>query len=264
MRAVWQPETVTRRMNEISSTALLWGFDALELRSVGGPEDRVPHVSERLIRTSCLEADLEVAALDPEFFTGPTAEKANWMNELAVLPEVIRLAGRLRCPGIILGSLEDGGEADESSVAAALERILGDAGRLARREGIALHIRTASDRRAQIVRDVVASTGHKAVSLLPEFGVELKTDGDDPVVAVTGADPPQQNPDTSYVRLIYDGPESISIDETEILQENLRQFIARLAASGFSSDVCLEFRHRPEPATGLRVSTAFVSAINQG
>lgn len=259
MRAVWQPESVTRRMSEITSTALLWGFDAIELRSVGGPEDRVPHVSERLIRTSCMEADLAVAALDPEFFAGPAGDKATWMNELATLPEVIRLAGRLAgqfgIPGIILGSLEHEDEDDESATVAALERIFSEASRLAARQGLNLYVRTGSSRHASIVRDAMLSAEATALRPMPEIGIQ------GPSTEVIHI--PDDTRDAAYVRLIYRGPQTVSTGDADGLREQFQGVVERLKDSGSVTDVCLEFERRPDPAAGLRVSTAFVSALNR-
>lgn len=263
MRAVWQPESVTRRMSEITSTALLWGFDALELRSVGGPEDRVPHVSERLIRTSCMEADLTVAALDPEFFTGPVEEKAAWMNELAMLPDVIRLARRLGKPGIILGSLEHNDGDDRSEAAAALERIFGEASRLAGREGLVLHVRMGHARHAAIVRDAILSVGSDGFRPMSEIGITLSEDEAAESPWTSGdIHIPDQVRDATYVRLIYRGSPTVSLGEADGLRDLFQDIAERLKEFGSATDVCLEFEHRPDPASGLRVSTAFVRAMS--
>lgn len=251
-------------MSEITSTALLWGYDALELRSVGGPEDRIPHVSERLIRMSCLEADLQVAAVDPEFFAGSAAERATWMNELATLPEVIRLANRIGCPGLIVGSLADDATADgghqgreegDASAASreALERILAETGRLAGRAGLAVHVRAGSTDRLPFIASVIRSVGVDSVRPLPELVV-------DPARAPSSI--PAEAAQAGYVRLLYHGPREISLEHTDRLRDVFNAHLRGLADAGFDGDVCLEFEHRPEPATGLRVSTAFVSALS--
>ncbi|NNF04329.1 MAG: hypothetical protein HKN17_07670 [Rhodothermales bacterium] len=255
-------------MSEISSTALLWGYDALELRSVGGPEDRVPHVSERLIRSSCLEADLHVAAVDPELFQGAEGERAAWMNELAVFPEVVRFAKRIGCPAIVIGSLDDSGDGSghdsgdgsgadngrDSGADDILSHVLKEAGRHARAAGLDLHVRAGSPDRLSRVAETVRTHGIPGVRPLPE--IELH-DAESEIVL------PPSAAEASYIRLLYHGPNSVSYDEAEDWRRAFGRAAERLAGQGFGGDVCLEFADRPDASSGLRVSTAFVSALSR-
>ena len=258
MRAVLQPESVSRRMQEIASTALLWGFDALELRSVGGAEDWIPYVSERAIVSACREAELDVAAVDPGYFAGSAEERAAWMNELAMLPEVARVCERIGCSGILLGSLGSSGESGDR-MSDALERIVRDAERISGRTGIRFLMRTgtAYSGLADVLRAIDA-VGATHVHPVLELAIAPMS---------TMPDVPDLPPDAgraAYARVDYRGTDAVSPAAASDLASAFRTVAARLRATGFDSDVCLEFEKRPDSVSGLRVSTAFVSAFGAG
>ena len=50
MTPIWLTDTVTGDLDRALHYTSLWGLEGVELRTVGGPEDRVPFVNEAKLR----------------------------------------------------------------------------------------------------------------------------------------------------------------------------------------------------------------------
>jgi sugar phosphate isomerase/epimerase len=98
MTLSWLSDIVSRDVDRVLHYTLLWGFDAVELRMLG--EARVPHVNEEKLIRRLAEAEVEVAAVNPGLFEGPS-DKVSWMNDVALLPDTVRFCEHIGCRTIL-------------------------------------------------------------------------------------------------------------------------------------------------------------------
>ena len=134
MRPVWLTDTVTPDLDRALHYTMLWGLEGLELRTVGSPDDRVPHVNEEKLRRRLWEHDLPVAAVVPGLFEGDIEDRAVWMNDLLQMKEVLAFSTRIGCPRIVISAFAHGGHPEAN--ADALRR----AGDAAASQGIRLAV----------------------------------------------------------------------------------------------------------------------------
>ncbi|WP_022836429.1 sugar phosphate isomerase/epimerase family protein [Salisaeta longa] len=122
MIPVWLTDTVTPNLHRALHYTNLWGLEGIELRTVGGPEDRVPEVNEKKVVEQLRDRHVLVAAINPSLFEGPVAARAAWMNDLIRLDEALRFAERLGCPRIVIPPFAATPTADVDAMAEALRR----------------------------------------------------------------------------------------------------------------------------------------------
>ncbi len=132
MLPVWLADTVTSDLDRALHYTLLWGLEGVELRTVGGPADRVPHVNEAKLRRRLGEGEVLAASVVPGLFEGPAAERVRWLNELTVLKETLAFCGRIGCVRVVVGAFEGAEEearlSDSEAAADALRRAAEAAG----------------------------------------------------------------------------------------------------------------------------------------
>jgi sugar phosphate isomerase/epimerase len=116
----WLPDTVTTAPDRMVDRALLWGLEGLELRTVGGPEERVPYVNEARLRRLLTESELAVTAVVPGLFEAEVDDRASWLNDLALLDETLAFCRRIGCRVVVVSSFRRG--AGEDRVVEALRR----------------------------------------------------------------------------------------------------------------------------------------------
>jgi sugar phosphate isomerase/epimerase len=104
MLPVWLTDTVTPDLNRALHYTQLWGLRGVELRTVGGAEDRVPEVNERQIREQLEKTDFLLAGVNPSVFEGPVSDKVAWMNDLARLDESLRFCQRVGSPRVVVSA----------------------------------------------------------------------------------------------------------------------------------------------------------------
>ena len=63
MLTAWLTDTVTSDLDRALHYTLLWGLEGVELRTVGGAEDRVPFVNEAKLKRRLSEHELPVVAI---------------------------------------------------------------------------------------------------------------------------------------------------------------------------------------------------------
>lgn len=80
---------------------LLWGLEAVVLRSVG--HARVPDLNESQLQIRLQTDEIDIAAVDPGLFESSAEERAMWMDDLQQLERVVAFCRRFDCPTILTG-----------------------------------------------------------------------------------------------------------------------------------------------------------------
>lgn len=240
-------DSVTYDLDRAVHYALLWGLEGLELRRVGGFNDRVPFVNEQKLKLRLVESELPVVAVDPGTFVGEIGDRAAWLNELAQLEEILQFCTRIGCERIVVSSFRGDGDGAFGQAADALTT----AGRQAGRTGIRLCVINESG--------YLAPTGALLAKLLNAVNLDAVGAAWDPVAAVrSGEDPnaglealdrrvelvrcrngvqmgngweprPIHNGEVDWsaqlralVRVGFDGPLSLEVDVKPIAREGIR------------------------------------------
>lgn len=138
MLPVWLTDTVTSDLGRALHYTLLWGLQGVELRTVGGPDDRVPQVNVAQIQHRLAEAEMLPAAVDPGMFAGPVANRALWLNELATFEETLRMCRQIECPRVIVSGFA--GDGDNAVAAESAVQALQRAGEAAAAHGITVAV----------------------------------------------------------------------------------------------------------------------------
>jgi len=102
MTPILLTDTVSQDVDRVLGYAGLWGVEGIELRTVGGVQNRVPHVNERKLTSRLLDYDFPVLAIAPSLFEGLASDKVAWMNELAALPEILHFCRRVQCQTVVV------------------------------------------------------------------------------------------------------------------------------------------------------------------
>ncbi len=102
MVPVWLTDTVTSDLNRALHYTQLWGLHGMELRTVGGPDDRIPFVNEKQIREQLEGTDLLLSSVVPSMFEGPVSDQAAWMNDLLQFEDTLELCRRVGCPRVTI------------------------------------------------------------------------------------------------------------------------------------------------------------------
>ncbi len=97
-------DTVTLNLDRALYLTLLWGLEGVELRTIGGPSDRVPFVNEEKLRRRLLENELPAVAVVPGMFEGSVRDRRTWMNEVAAFDEVLSFCQRIECPCVVVSA----------------------------------------------------------------------------------------------------------------------------------------------------------------
>ncbi|GAB5518747.1 MAG: sugar phosphate isomerase/epimerase [Rhodothermales bacterium] len=136
MTPVVLTDTISQDLDRVLGYAGLWGVEGLELRTVGGARNRVPHVNERKLTSRLLDYDFPVLAVAPSLFEGCASDKVGWMNEIAALPEILSFCTRVRCDTIVVSGFVNEEDYPVEWAAEALQR----AGDLAANASITLAV----------------------------------------------------------------------------------------------------------------------------
>lgn len=97
-------DTVTLNLDRALYLTLLWGLEGVELRTIGGPSDRVPFVNEEKLRRRLQEHELPAVAIVPGMFEGSVRDRRTWMNEIAAFDEVLSFCQRIDCPCVVVSA----------------------------------------------------------------------------------------------------------------------------------------------------------------
>ena len=260
MVPVWLTDTVTSNLDRALHYTMLWGLEAIELRTVGTPSDRVPHVNEEKLRRRLLEQEVAVAAVVPGLFEGPASQRLAWMNEVAALPETLRFCKRIGCTTVIASSFaaEEGADADATrKLAADALRRAGDA---AARHGIQLAVLNDGDGAhptAAALADLLAAADHPAVGAAWH-----------PAAALRAGEAAEAGAAALGDRVVYvratDARRGASgwlpLGEGDVGWPAVLQ---ALSDRGYAGAVSLEVHAEPKPKQGLREATRLIQWLRQ-
>ena len=260
MLPVWLPDTVTTDLSRAVHYTLLWGLEGLVLRTVGGPDERVPFVNEAPLRRRLEEAELPVVAVDPGLFeTGPERRVA-WMNDLAAFAETAAFCRRVGCPTVLVGALA---EAEASWSVEAAADVLRQAGTEAARYGLRLAVRNEAGTpcaSGETLAALLVMTDHPNVRAAWNPAEALRA-GHDPTAGLDALLALDEAIQTVTVR---DGAGEDEAWVEQIPGEgdvNWTDQLARLRTSGFDGPLVLEVHGEPRPKWGLHAASALIQLI---
>ena len=252
-------DSVTSDLERAVHYALLWGLEAVELRSVGGPMDRIPHVNERTVRRRLVESDLPVAAVVPGLFEGDVTARAARLNDLATLEETLQFCSRVGCSRIVLSGFR--GEPTEENVSAAADA-LRQAGRRAERRNVTLCVLNEEGcmaaTGAQLDR-LLGHVDHTAVGAAWDPAAALAS-GEDPIEPLPALAPRIRLVRCRNVERFGNGWEPRAIDRGAL---NWGNQIKQLAEAGFVGPISLDEAVEPKAKAGLHDATTLIRLIRQ-
>lgn len=258
MLPVWLTDTVTSDLNRALHYTRLWGLEGVELRTVGGPEDRVPDVNERQLREHLDPSDLLIAGIVPRVFEGPASDRAAWMNDLLQFDDTLSFCNRIRCPRVVLSPFAAEEVDAVDTVADALRR----AGDKAAEHDVILAVRNGPE--------TTQPTGTRLAELLALVDHPYVRAAWNPVGALRAGEAPRDGlqalgDQVSLVRCsdgrVVDGRwKDTAFGEGAIDWE---QQLKMLSARGFQGPLSLEIYVEPRPKHGLRAATTLIRMVRQ-
>jgi len=256
MLPVLLTDTVTNDLARAAELALLWGLEGLELRTVGGPDNRVPHVNEAAVADRLWEENLPVPAIAPSVFEGLAEARPVWLNELAMLDDTFRFAERIEAELLVVSGFTADDTHDHATAVEALRRA-GDAAAKAGMRLAVLNEAPMAHATAGDVADLLEAVDHPQVgaawSPVDAWQVgEAPTDG----LAALG--------DRLWHVRCADGVmgaggwQDTQLGEGEIGWPSL---IQQLHATGYTGAISLEVYVEPRRKAGLHMATRLLELI---
>ncbi len=256
MVPVWLTDTVTSDLNRALHYTQLWGLHGMELRTVGGPDDRIPFVNEKQIREQMEGTELLLASVVPSMFEGPVSDRAAWMNDLLQFEDTLKLCRRVGCPRITVSPFAAEPGVSLAPIADALQQ----AGEKAAEYDLLLAVRNGPE--------TACPTGQALADLLSHVDAPNVRAAWNPVGALRAG----ESPTTGLAALaglvtlvrcsdgyVEDGRwVDASLGDGDVgWTEQLEQ----LAAQGFQGPISLEVYLEPRPKHGLRSATTLIKMI---
>ncbi|MFB6249687.1 MAG: sugar phosphate isomerase/epimerase family protein [Salinibacter sp.] len=257
MIPVWLTDTVTSNLNRALHYTQLWGLHGMELRTVGGPEDRVPFVNERQIREQLEGTDLLLGSVVPSMFEGPVSDRAAWMNDLLQFEDTLELCNRVGCPRVTISPFAAAPDADPQHIVDALRQ----AGERAEEHGALLAVRNGPETACPTGADlaeVLTAVGHPYVRAAwnPAGALRAGEHPMDGLVALAGL--------VTLVRCSDGYVTEEGYWEDKTLGEGAvgwREQFELLHERDFRGPVSLEVYVEPRPEEGLRSATTLVHML---
>lgn len=256
MVPVWLTDTVTSNLNRALHYTQLWGLHGMELRTVGGPDDRVPFVNEKQIRQQLEGSELLLASVVPSMFEGPVSDRAAWMNDLIRLEETLELCGRVGCPRVTVSPFAAEPGADVELMVDALTQ----AGEKAAANDILLAVRNGPE--------TACPTGQALAELLSKVDAPNVRAAWNPVGALRAGEDPYDGLTalSGLVTLVRCSDGYVENDQWVdcALGEGdvgWRAQLEHLSAQGFRGPISLEVYVEPRPEHGLRGATTLIRMI---
>lgn len=256
MLPVWLTDTVTSDLERALHYTLLWGLQGVELRTVGGAEDRVPSVNVTQVKQRLDDSEMLAAAVDPAMFEGSVGDRVAWLNELTVFDETLRFCERIGCPRIVVSSFAATDDFDLSAAADALRR----AGDAAAEYGRTVAVLNAAD--------MACPTGHALAELLDAVDHAFVRAAWSPAEAVQAGEEPAAGlaalGDRVTLVRCRDGQmtngrwEEMPFDEGAI---DWAKQLALLDEEDFQGPLSLEMNVEPRPKHGLRSATRLIRML---
>lgn len=256
MVPVWLTDTVTSDLNRAIHYTQLWGLHGMELRTVGGPDDRVPNVNEKQIREQTDGTDLLLASVVPSMFEGPVSNRAAWMNDLLQFEDTLKLCRRVGCPRVTISPFAAEPGASRSDMVDALQQ----ASEKATEYEVLLAVRNGPE--------TACPTGRALADLLGRVESPNVRAAWNPVGALRAGEDPAEGLAllAGLVTLVRcsDGVVEGERWADRSLGEGDVGWMAQLeqlAAQGFRGPISLEVYMEPRPEHGLRDATTLIRMI---
>lgn len=258
MVPVWLTDTVTKDLNRAIHYTQLWGLHGMELRTVGGPEDRVPFVNERQIRGQVEGTDLLLASVVPSMFEGPVSDRAAWMNDLLEFEDTLELCRRVGCPRVTVTPFA----AEPGASVEPMVDPLRQAGEKAGEHDLLIAVRNGPE--------TACPTGRALADLLTRVDASNVRAAWNPVGALRAGERPTEGlmALAGLVTLVRcsDGYVEDGSWVDRPLGEGAigwREQLEQLAAQGFRGPISLEVYLEPRPKQGLRMAITLIRMIRE-
>lgn len=257
MIPVWLTDTVTSDLNRALHYTQLWGLHGLELRTVGGPDDRIPFVNERQIREQLEGTDLLLGSVVPSMFEGPVSDRAAWMNDLLQFEDTLKLCNRVTCPRVTISPFAAEPEGDREAIVDPLRQ----AGEKAEEYGVLVAVRNGPETACPTgaaLADVLAQVNHPHVRAAWNPAGALRA-GEHPLDGLTAL--------TGFVTLVRCSDGYVTDEgywEDALLGEGevgwWEQF-ELLHARNFRGPISMEVYVEPRPESGLHCATNLIHML---
>jgi sugar phosphate isomerase/epimerase len=258
MIPAWLTDTVTSDLDRSVHYTLLWGLEAVELRTVGGPGDRVPFVNESKLKRRLSESELPVVSIVPGMFEGPVHNRVSWMNELAAFEDVLAFCERIGCPRITVSAFAP----EEEGTSGQMTSILRQAGTAAQRRGVTIAMLNAWN--------TAHPTGAKLAALLNEVNHPSVMAAWSPAQALRAGEVPLEGlkalgRNVSLVRC-SDGNGLDEAWQPALLGDGGVDWPAQirgLQSAGFDGPLSLEMELEPKSKHGLEQATRLIRLLRE-
>lgn len=258
MLPVWLTDTVTSNLSRALHYTLLWGLQGVELRAVGGEDDRVPQVNVAQIKQRLGDAEMLPAAVNPGMFAGPAGGRALWLNELATFDETLRLCRQIECPRVVVSSFA--GDAESEVAADAAVQALQRAGDAAAEYGITVAVLNQASMAhptGQALATLLEAVDHPFVQAAWHPAQAMRA-GEDPAAGLAALGERVAFVRCADGRHAPQGWEELPFDEGDVGWET---HIETLHAQGYQGPLSLEINVEPRPRVGLRSATRLIRLL---
>lgn len=257
MIPVWLTDTVTSDLNRALHYTQLWGLHGMELRTVGGPDDRIPFVNEQQIREQMEGSDLLLGSVVPSMFEGPVSDRAAWMNDLIQFEDTLKLCNRIECPRVTISPFAAEPDAPRETIVEALRQ----AGEKAEEHGVLVAVRNGPETACPTgaaLADVLTAVGHPSVRAAwnPAGALRAGEDPLDGLVSLAGLVTLVRCSD-GYVT--EDGYwEDVTLGKGAV---GWREQFELLHTRNFRGPISMEVYVEPRPEEGLRSATTLIHML---
>lgn len=258
MVPVWLTDTVTSDLNRALHYTQLWGLHGMELRTVGGPDDRIPFVNEKQIREQLEGTDLLLASVVPSMFEGPVSDRAAWMNDLLEFEDTLKLCRRVGCPRVTISPFAAEPGARIELMAEALQQ----AGEKAAKYDLLVAVRNGPE--------TACPTGQALADLLARVEASNVRAAWNPVGALRAGEDPSTGLTAlaglvTLVRCSDGRVEAGRWVDTPLGDGAVgwTDQLEQLSAQGFRGAISLEMFLEPRPKHGLRSATTLIRKIRE-
>ena len=257
MTPIWLTDTVTGDLDRALRYTTLWGLEGVELRTVGGPEDRVPFVNEAKLRRRLREQDLPVGAIVPGLFEGAAGERAAWLNEIATMGETLAFCRRIGCGRVVASAFAAETSADVRGAAVDALRRAGDAAARADVRLAVLNERGMAYPTGAALAELLEAVDHPAVRAAWSPAEALRS-GESPAEGLRALGRRVGLVRCSDGRVRGEAWEEALPGEGEV---GWAEQLGMLHAFGFDGPVSLEVYLDPPPKQGLRAATRLIQMM---
>jgi len=256
MLPVWLTDTVTSDLGRALHYTELWGLEGVELRTVGGAEDRVPRVNESKIHNALQTSGRFLSAIVPNMFEGPVSQTAAWMNDLVTFDETLRFCDRVRCPRVVIPPFAAEEDPPVDKMADALRR----AGERAAGHDVFVCVHHGPE--------TGCPTGTDLASLLAMVDHPNVRATWDPVASLRAGEAPAVGIDAlmpwiEHVRCADGTITGAHWEDTPFGDGDVdwKHQLQGLYANGYQGPLSLEIYVEPRPKYGLRAATTLIHMI---